>query len=326
MAETERQLAVVTGASTGIGYELAKCCAQNGFDLVIAADEARIEDAASELRALGAHVTAVEADLARDEGIERLLDAVRAEHRPVDALLANAGRGLGHAFFDQDWREARRVLDTNLTGTLCLVQTIGREMRARGAGRILITGSIAGFMPGSFQAVYNGTKAFLDSFAFALRNELKESGVTVTCLMPGPTDTEFFRRAEMTDTKVGTAKKDDPAFVARRGFDAMMKGRADIVTGLKNKLQSAVANVLPAGMTAERHRKMAAPGTAEPHTGNGGNGQAARIAAGVILGGLAVAAAASWFGRDRSQSAPARRSQAHPVRHAPSVSGWGRTG
>lgn len=326
MAESERQLAVVTGASTGIGYELGKCCAQHGFDLVIAADEARIEDAASKLRALGAHVAAVETDLAGEDGVDRLLEAVRAEHRPVDALLANAGRGLGHAFFDQDWHEARRVLDTNLTGTLYLIQKIGREMRARGAGRILITGSIAGFMPGSFQAVYNGTKAFLDSFSFALRNELKDSGVTVTCLMPGATDTEFFRRAEMTDTKVGTAKKDDPAFVARQGFEAMMKGRGDIVTGLKNKLQSAIANVLPAGMTVEQHRKMAAPGTGEPQAGDGGNGQAARIAAGAILGGLAVAAAASWLSRGRSPAAVAQRSPTHPARHAPMVSGWGRTG
>jgi short-subunit dehydrogenase len=117
-------------------------------------------------------------------------------------------------------------------------------------------------MPGTFQAVYNGTKAFLDSFSFALRNEMKDTGVTVSCLMPGPTDTEFFERADMVDTKVGQSKsKDDPAMVARIGFEAMMKGEGDVVSGWKNKLQSAIANVTPAGILAERHRKMAEPGS-----------------------------------------------------------------
>ena len=183
--------------------------------------------------------------------------------RPGDALLANAGRGLGKAFLDQDWDEARFVIDTNVVGTTYLVHRIGREMRARGSGRILITGSIAGLMPGSFQAVYNGSKAFLDSFSYALRNELQDSGVTVTVLMPGATDTEFFERADMLDTKVGTAKKDDPADVAKVGFEAMMSGDADVVSGLKNKLQATMANVTPATVLAEQHRKMAAPGTAE---------------------------------------------------------------
>jgi uncharacterized protein len=178
----------------------------------------------------------------------------------VDALLANAGHGLGHAFFEQDFIEVRHVIDTNITGTLELVQRVGRQMQQRGQGRILITGSIAGFMPGSFQAVYNGTKAFIDSFSWALRNELKDSGVTVTCLMPGPTDTDFFERADMLDTKVAQDKKADPAEVARIGFDAMMKGEGDVVAGWKNKLQVAMAGVTPAAMLAERHRKLAEPG------------------------------------------------------------------
>jgi uncharacterized protein len=135
-------------------------------------------------------------------------------------------------------------------------------MRAQGEGRILVTGSIAGFMPGTYQAVYNGTKAFIDSFSFALRAELKGSGVTVTCLMPGATETDFFERADMLDTKVGTQKKDDPADVAKTGFDAMMRGDGDVVSGWQNKLQSAIANITPAGVLAEQHRKMAAPGTA----------------------------------------------------------------
>jgi uncharacterized protein len=259
MTVSTRNFAIVTGASTGIGYELARCCAMHDFDLLVAADEPKIEEAASKLRKLGTEVSAVTADLSTEEGVDQLYEA--AGGRPVDALLANAGRGLGHAFLDQDFKEVRYVLDTNVTGTIYLIHKIGREMRRRRSGRILITGSIAGFMPGAFQAVSNGTKAFLDSFSFALRAELRDTDVTVTCLMPGPTDTEFFDRANMEDTKVGQADKDKPAFVARQGFEAMMNGSGDVVTGWKNKLQSAIANVTPAGVLAEQHRKMAEPGS-----------------------------------------------------------------
>ncbi len=253
-------LAVVTGASSGIGYELAKCCAKDGFDLMVAADEPAIETAAEDFRRLGVAVAAVQADLAEVSGVDQLYGAIG--DRPVDVLIANAGRGLGHAFLDQDFAPVRRVVDTNITGTIYLIHKIGRDMRQRGSGRILITGSIAGFMPGTYQAVYNGTKAFLDSFSFALRHELKGSGVSVTCLMPGATETDFFERADMLDTKIGTEKKDDPADVAAAGFAAMMKGEGDVVTGWMNKLQSAIALLTPSDTLAEQHRKMAAPGTA----------------------------------------------------------------
>ncbi len=255
-------LAVVTGASTGIGYELAKCCVEEGYDLVVAADEPEIEKAGNDFRKLGAHVETVQADLATKEGVQKLLDQIG--DRPVAALLANAGRGLGHAFLDQNLDEIQRVIDTNISGTVLLTHKIGNRMRERNRGRILFTGSIAGFMPGAFQAVYNATKAFVDSFSWALRNELKDSDVTITCLMPGPTDTEFFDRAHMEDTKVGTdPSKDDPAMVARTGFDAMMKGEAGVVAGFSNKIQASMAHVMPAEMLAEQHRKMAEPGTAE---------------------------------------------------------------
>jgi short-subunit dehydrogenase len=259
MALQQRPLALVTGASSGIGLELARCCSENGFDLVIGADEPQIREAASELRASGGRVDAVEADLATAEGVDRLLAATNG--RAVDALLANAGRGLGDAFLDQKFDRIRRVIDTNVTGTLYLIHKVGRAMRERGSGRILITGSIAGFLPGTYQAVYNGTKALLDSFAFALRAELKDSGVTVTCLMPGATETDFFERADMLDTKVGTQKKQAPAEVARLGFDAMMKGEGDVVTGWTNKLRAAIAHIMPSGALAEMHRREAGPGT-----------------------------------------------------------------
>jgi short-subunit dehydrogenase len=258
MTNSSRKLAVVTGASSGIGYELAKLCAQNGYDLVVAADEP-LERAADDFRALGATVDTVETDLATLEGVDELYGVVNG--RPVDALLANAGHGLGQGFLDQEFDEVQHVIDTNITGTVYLIHLVGRDMRARNDGRILITGSVAGFMPGAFHAVYNGTKAFVDSFSWALRNELKDTAVTVTCLMPGATDTEFFERAGMTDTKVGTDAKDDPADVAKAGFDAMMNGEGDVVAGLKNKIQTTIANVTPASMLAEQHRKMAEPGT-----------------------------------------------------------------
>ena len=256
-----RPLALVTGASSGIGYELARLCADNGFDLLVVADEAKIHEAAQSLGSGGAQVEALQADLSTEQGVDQLYEAASNLNRPVDALLANAGIGLGHAFLDQDWARARKVIDTNVTGACYLIHKVGRDMRERGRGRILITGSIAGLMPGSFQAVYNGTKAFLDSFSWALRNELQDSGVSVTCLMPGATETEFFERADMLDTKVGQAKKDDPADVAKTGFNAMMKGEGDVVHGLKNKLQAAAAAVMPESVMAEQHRKMAEPGT-----------------------------------------------------------------
>jgi uncharacterized protein len=256
------QLALVTGASSGIGLELARCCVREGYDVLIAADESEIEQAATDLRAEGGgKVDAVQADLSTMEGVDKLYNA--AKGRNVDVLMANAGRGLGRAFLDQDWEKARKVIDTNITGTAYLIHKIGNDMRQRNAGRILITGSIAGFTPGSFQAAYNGSKAFLDSFSFALREELRGTRLTVTCLMPGATETEFFKRADMMDTKVGTEAKDDAAEVARAGFDAMMRGEGDIVTGMKNKITSSVANVTPAETLAKQHRKMAEPGTAK---------------------------------------------------------------
>ncbi len=260
MTENKGKFAIVTGASTGIGLELAKFCAHDGFDLLIAADQAKIQDAAEELKQFGVQVKAVEVDLATMEGVDKLYDAI--EGRPVDALLANAGHGLGGAFLDQDFNEARHVLDTNVTGTIYLVQKVGRDMQARGQGRILFTGSIAGFTPGTFNAVYNGTKAFIDSFSFALRNELKDTGVSVTCLMPGATETEFFERAHMEDTKIGQSKKDDPFDVAKVGYEAMMSGEGDVVAGWKNKIMSAASLITPAEMLAEKHRKEAAPGSA----------------------------------------------------------------
>lgn len=259
-ATSHRPLAVVTGASSGIGFHLARCCAASGFDLIVAADRP-LDDVANDIRMDGAKVAVVHADLATRQGVDDLYESLGG--RAVDALFANAGHGLGKGFLDQDFHDVEHVIDTNITGTLYLLHMVAQDMRDRGQGRILITGSVAGFTPGSFHAVYNGTKAFIDSFAAALRNELKDSGVTVSCLMPGPTDTDFFARAGLLDTQMAADAKADPAKVAQIGFDALMAGEADVVAGLKNKLQAMVAKVTPSQVLAEQHRKMAEPGSAE---------------------------------------------------------------
>ncbi|WP_445191677.1 SDR family NAD(P)-dependent oxidoreductase [Sphingomonas sp. Tas61C01] len=257
------KFAIITGASTGIGFELATLAAKDKYDILVVADEPLVEAAAADFKQFGTDVQSVEADLSTIEGVDRLLDA--AGGRQVDLLCANAGRGLGHGFLDQSVSDWRKVVDTNVTGTLYLLHKTLPAMVARNDGKVLVVGSIAGFIPGSFQAVYNGTKAFVDSFTDALRNELKDAeGVTITTLMPGPVETEFFDRADMMDTSVGTnPNKSDPVDVAKDGWDALMAGKASIVSGWKNKLQVAAAHITPAAVLAEQHRKMAEPGTAE---------------------------------------------------------------
>lgn len=256
----DRKLALITGASSGIGREIAQLAASDGYDLIVAADEPFV-DAAAGLAANGVGVETVEADLATAAGIEQLLAAARG--RPIDVLVANAGHGLGHGFLDQDVAAWRHVIDTNITGTLLLLQPVLKQMVARGQGRVLITGSIAGHLAGSFQAVYNGSKAFIDSFAAAIGNELQDSGVTITCLKPGATDTKFFARAGMLDTKVGQGEKDDPADVAKTGWDAMKNGEHAVVHGIKNKAQVIASGLLSEATTAEMHRKLAEPGSGQ---------------------------------------------------------------
>lgn len=254
-----RKFAIVTGASSGIGLEIAKLAAKEGYDLLVAADTPLV-DAAAALQGHGVQVRSLEADLATEAGVRQLIEAT--DERPVDVLVANAGHGLGRAFLDQEPKEWRHVIDTNITGTITLIQEVARKMVARNEGRILITGSVAGHIPGSFHAVYNGSKAFIDSFSDALGNELEETKVTVTCLKPGATETAFFKRADLMDTKVGQAKKDDPAEVAKTGWEAMKSGKRSVVHGWKNQLEVAAMKVAGGGVAAEMHRKQTEPGTA----------------------------------------------------------------
>ncbi len=257
------KFAIITGASTGIGFELASLAARDGYDLLVVANEPLIEAAAQDFTQFGTNVQSVEADLSTIEGVDTLLAA--ANGRQIDVLCANAGKGLGHGFLDQSVADWRRVIDTNITGTLYLLHKVLPAMVARNEGKVLVTGSIAGYLPGSFQAVYNSSKSFIDYFTDAIRNELKDAdGVTITTLKPGPVDTEFFASADMLDTSVGQSdSKRDPARVAQDGWDAMNKGEASIFSGLKTKLQGVMANITPAAVLAEQHRKMAEPGSGE---------------------------------------------------------------
>ena len=253
-----RKLAVVTGASSGIGLELAKCAAQDGFDLIVAADTPFVE-AGPAFDEYDVTVQSIEADLSSRQGVHQLLDLIAS--RPVDVLVANAGHGLGHGFLDQATDEWMHVLNTSITGTLLLIQPIAKKMVERGEGKVLITGSVAGHLAGSFQAVYNGSKAFIDCFSAAFNEELRDTGVTVTCLKPGATETAFFHRAELDDTKVGQAKKDDPADVAKAGWEAMKSGEPAVIYGMKNKMEVAAAGMMTDATTAKLHRAQAEPGS-----------------------------------------------------------------
>src|SRR5215211_7888722 len=264
MTTNDKPLALVTGASSGIGLELARQFGEHGFDLVLTAEDTGLAGAAAELRQTGAEVQTVQVDLRTPEGVSQLWSTATSLGRPLAAVALNAGVGRGGAFLDTDLADEQSIIDLNVTSTVHLAKLVLRDMAARdegrGEGRVLITSSIASTMPGSFQAVYNASKSFLQSFAEALQEELKDTGVTITSLMPGPTETEFFERADMLDTKVGQSDKDDPAQVAEQGFEALMKGERKLVAGsLKTKVQGVANSMLPDALKAKAHRQMAEP-------------------------------------------------------------------
>jgi short-subunit dehydrogenase len=259
-AGATRPLALVTGASGGIGLELARQFAEHGFDLVVVAEDAAIRTAADSLRATGAAVSPLQIDLATDAGVAELHAVVSGVGRPLDAAALNAGIGRGGAFTEIPLADDLAIIDLNVRSTVHLAKLVLRDMTARDQGRLLLTSSIASTMPGAFQAVYNASKSFVQSFAEALQEELKDSAVTITSLMPGPTDTDFFDRAQMQDTAVGESSKDDPAQVAEQGFEALMKGERKLVAGsAKTKLTGLANKVLPDSVKGKAHRAMAEP-------------------------------------------------------------------
>jgi uncharacterized protein len=258
-----RKFAVITGASSGIGYELARVFGENGYDLLINSSGERLEKAASDLKSLGIEVTPVQSDLSTYEGVEQLWREIEGTGRPVDAIAINAGIGVGGDFVrETDLDEELKIIQLNVASVVHLAKRILKQMVARGEGKVLITSSIAGTMPAPLQAVYGATKAFDLSFAKALRNELKDTSITVTALQPGATNTDFFHRAGMEDTEVGSEGKyaNDPAEVARQGYDALMANKDHIyASSVKTKLQGELGRFVPDSIKAEQHRKMSEP-------------------------------------------------------------------
>lgn len=255
---------MVTGASSGIGYELALQFADHGYDLVIVAENEELEVARDTIAALGTRVEAIRADLATRQGVEQVHHRLSALAQPVHAVAFNAGVGYGGPFLENPFEEELRVINLNIVGTVHLAKLVVRDMVASGErGRVLFTASIAAEMPGPFMAVYAASKAFVLSFAQALRSELRDTRVTITALQPGPTDTDFFARADMLDTRVAVGEKDAPADVARDGFEAMMAGKDHVVAGaLKNRIQSGLSGITPDTVLADQHRKLTEPGSA----------------------------------------------------------------
>ena len=256
------KLAVVTGASSGIGYNLAKVFAENAYDLVVASNGDRLDKAASDFMAIGVTVHSFETDLATFDGVRSFWGQVEGLGRSVDAIAINAGVGVGGLFAETSLDEEINMVRLNVEGTMHLAKHAVQHMLARGEGKILFTASIAGEMIAPREAVYAATKAFDLSFAKSLRAELEGTGITVTALQPGPVDTDFFHRAGMDDTQVGQdgKKESEPYDVAKQGFDALMAGDKHVyAASLKTKIEGAVANFVPDAVKAAMHEKMTKP-------------------------------------------------------------------
>ena len=258
-------LAVITGASSGIGLEIARQLGTYGFRLLVVAEDDGIGPAARAMRGEGAETTPLQADLTTAEGVEDVAAKVQDEGEAPFALVLNAGVGVGGAFISTSLEDEIDMIRLNCISVVHLAKRLLPDMVRAGRGRVLITSSVEAELPGAFSAVYGATKAFLFSFGHAIRNELKDTGVTVTVLQPGATDTAFFERAGMLDTKVGASEsKADPADVATEAVEAMLEGKDHIVPGWRNKLQMAMAQVAPEQLKAEMVRRQSEPGSARP--------------------------------------------------------------
>jgi short-subunit dehydrogenase len=261
-----KQTVLITGGSQGIGLELARIFAANDFDLVLVARrQEQLDQAAQELRKLGAGVTVIAKDLFDTANARALYDEVQARQINIDVLVNNAGQGLFGKFIETDLEEEMTIVQLNICSLVTLTKLFVKDMLQRGAGKILNVSSIAGKVPGPYQSVYHGTKAFVHSFTEAVRNELKDTGVTLTSLLPGATDTDFFHKADMEASKIAQDDKlADPAQVAKDGYEALMQGKDMVVSGMQNKLLVAMSNVLPDSLAAETMRKQQEPRKEQP--------------------------------------------------------------
>jgi short-subunit dehydrogenase len=261
-----KQTVLITGGSQGIGLELARIFAANDFDLVLVARrQEQLDQAAQELRKLGAGVTVIAKDLFDTANARALYDEVQARQINIDVLVNNAGQGLFGKFIETDLEEEMAIVQLNICSLVTLTKLFVKDMLQRGAGKILNVSSIAGKVPGPYQSVYHGTKAFVHSFTEAVRNELKDTGVTLTSLLPGATYTDFFHKADMEASKIAQDDKlADPAQVAKDGYEALMQGKDMVVSGMQNKLLVAMSNVLPDSLAAETMRKQQEPRKEQP--------------------------------------------------------------
>ncbi|OBG72234.1 MULTISPECIES: SDR family oxidoreductase [unclassified Mycobacterium] len=257
---TQPQLALITGASSGIGFELAKQFAQAGYDLVVAADDDGIHEVPAKLAEFGVAVQPVQVDLRTPEGVEHLFQSTIEGDRILAAAALNAGTGRGEMFLKSELDEDFNIIDLNVRSTVHLAKLVLRDMANRDRGKLLFTSSIVAGMPGPYQPLYNASKSFIQSFAEAIRHELQDTAITVTALMPGPTDTNFFHRAKMEDSLIGKMPKDDPAKVARQGFEALMRGDQKVVaSSLSSKLMGAANSVLPDSVKAAANKVISRP-------------------------------------------------------------------
>jgi uncharacterized protein len=260
-----RSFALVTGASSGIGLALANELASRGYDLAVCSAGERLRGAAEQLRAAGAEVLEVNADLGTREGVEKLWKEVTASGRDIDVACINAGVGVGGLFAETDLDKELAMVNLNCVGTVHLAKFVVQHMTAKNSGRILFTASIAGEMVAPREAVYAATKAFDLSLAHSIRYELRDTAVTVTALQPGPTDTDFFHRAGMDNTQVGSEgkKESSPAEVAKQGIEALLDGKDHIyAASMTTKVEGMLANVVSGSVKGAMHEKMAKPKTA----------------------------------------------------------------
>lgn len=260
--ENNSKYALVTGGTSGIGYELAKLLAKDGYNIILVArGEEGLENAKKELESTyNIEALTISKDLFYAGNAFELVDEVREKGIRVDILVNDAGQGLYGEFKDTDIQRELEIVQLNISSLLVLTKSFLQDMVARGQGKILNLASIAGKLPGPRQAVYHGTKAFVHSFTEAIRSELKDSGVTITSLLPGATDTDFFNKAGMQESKiVQEGELADPAKVARDGYDALMSGDDMVISGFKNKMQVGMSNVMPDSAVADKMKKQQAP-------------------------------------------------------------------
>lgn len=257
-------LVIITGASTGIGFELAKQFAKNGHELAIVSNSDKIYEAALDLREFGQKVYEFKYDLSRREGVEKFFQEIKNLDKEVETAVLNAGVGVGGEFVKTDIRDELNLINLNIVGTVHLTKLLLKELIPNG-GRLMFTSSISSDMPSPFEAVYGASKAFIQSFANALREEISESNISVTTLLPGPTNTNFFDRAGLSDTKVGAEMKYDnePEDVARQGFEAVMNRNHEVIAaGTKTKIQGFINKYLPERLKGLIHKEMSEPGSA----------------------------------------------------------------